>query len=131
MKAGTITNWQPSSYDEHTIEREFKQVCRDYGLNVCGGNFEIRSPHTHREVFDFDMATDWHRDVHGPFQEVHSDYIVMWSNIMPTQIKDEFGRRYDGAPGDVVVVDNSKVQHRAPKGVCRANRWFVRAHIHK
>lgn len=138
MNAKVLTNWQPSRLDAATIEREFLALCRQHGLRICGNRCEVRSPqrhYTHAQEHPDDPAYGWHQDTHGVpgtslFDRVSDQITVMWSNVLPTEVA-RGHRRLRTRDGDVLLVDNLATKHRTPKGAELANRWFVRAHVHK
>lgn len=69
-------------------------------------------------------ADFWHRDSGGsPIT------LVLWSNIRPTQVRFTDGSLLKARAGDVMLIDNVEVQHRAPSN--QRGRWFIRARLKK
>ena len=133
MNAQILCNWQPSHLDAATIKREFLQLCAARGVRLCGDSLEVRGPSDHAEARwrqYSDPAFDWHKDEGGALDRLTDRIVVMWSNVLPTEVAAGY-ERLKARDGDVLLVDNLTTRHRVPKGVEHANRWFVRGHVHK
>jgi hypothetical protein len=66
---------------------------------------------------------EWHKDDSGYGVPASIQFIV-WSNAQPTEIRLPDGSLLETKDGDVILIDNVEVEHRAP--AAQINRWFVR-----
>ena len=69
------------------------------------------------------IVSSWHHDCSG-----NSTYMIVWSSGEPTEIQDPMCNRIVGIyPFDVVMLDNTAFEHRAPQKT--EGRWFCRSHV--
>lgn len=113
-----LFNWQPPVLDRSLDER-FRERMAAAGLE-CLGLIEVRDPGRNQYI---ETPKRWHRD------DSSSELLIaMWSNVRPTEVKFADGRLLEGAEdGDVILVDNNEVEHRAPED--QTDRWFIRAYV--
>lgn len=91
---------------------------------------EVRIVHWRPPNHEWSMYSDahhleWHNDG-------IADYLIVWSNTVGTEILDPAMNIYQGAPGEVILLNNKFFKHRPPKGVSKAearNRYFARANV--
>lgn len=125
LGAKAITNWQPTRLTESVVACEWQalvgklfgiaHIARADPLNV------VRPPYHHHA----NGKCAWHFD--GASRNV---YLVMWSNLLPTMVRLADGTRLRTKRGDVLLLDNRLVEHRADKRVLTTKRrWFARAMI--
>lgn len=86
----------------------------------CLGLIEVRNPLLNS--YYTDHARGWHTDTRG------SGFMrAMWSNVRPTEVRFTDGRLLGAQDGDVILIDNSEVEHRAPED--QQDRWFIRTSV--
>lgn len=99
-------------------------------------SMEIRTPYESREAAQGFYTLDWvgknyddgwHQDNNG----VKKEYIVLWANIWPTEIRHKKTKKLvEIEIGHAVMFDNSKYEHRPPKEAAKCNhRWFSRMFV--
>jgi len=88
-----------------------------HGFKLSHRNLETRGS----EFVTDDGARSWHVDCFG-----HPLYIIMWSNVDPTELRVRGTEVIETAqPGDVVLINNKNMEHRYPPNA-RRDRMFVR-----
>ncbi len=107
---------------------EFQRSTNHHGLGL---SFTIRTPEYNRVIAesDDDIVGEWHVD--GGDVEGRPNYIAIWSNVCPTELRKFRGRTiYTLKPGHVYVFDNKYWKHRMPiqdfTPDILAKRWFAR-----
>lgn len=60
---------------------------------------------------------EWHKDEGATL-------FAVWSNILPTEVKLADGTLLTAQAGDVILINNAEVEHRAPRDW--QDRWFCR-----
>lgn len=99
-------------------------------------SMELRTPQESKEAvagfyspdFQQHYYTDgWHQDNGARIKE----YIVLWSNIWPTEIRHKKTKKLvEVEISHIVMFDNSKYEHRPPRkaALCK-HRWFSRMFV--
>ena len=111
-----LFNWKPRKLDHSLGERLRKRLIRA-GLATHKFCVEVRDPEVNQQQNA--RAQGWHQDAVGSRL-----MLVMWSNIRPTEVRYLDGSRLQLRDGDVLLVNNDEVWHRAPED--QADRWFLR-----
>lgn len=128
METKVLTNWKPSKLDNRTIRVEFTELVESLGFSVEPQyGVEARDPEAgiiaHKVS---DVGKRWHRDGTGIYQE----HVVIWSNILPTEVLLPNGSLLEAKDGDVILLENQAVMHRIPaEAVDHPDRWFARAWV--
>lgn len=137
-KTRVVTNWQPSTLDAPTVEREFAElVQRLFGPEVWGRRKTYNFPET-----GFGVCTDTGVDIHtlhGTYPFWHQDcathskhqHLICWSNKIPTLVRYPDGTMLEAKDGDVIVIDNEEVEHSPPPNTNGQGRVFARVRIRK
>lgn len=73
-------------------------------------------------------ADEWHHDG-GKFSG--PKWMLMWTNIKPTEVKLPDGTEIKLKPNVLTLVDNTVCSHRAPylPPTTQGKRWFLRQHL--
>lgn len=118
------TNWQPKKLNAQGLGSAMRHLLNKNGLEVGKFPIEIRSPKICRGVAP--LVLGWHQDTNGAARS-----IVLWSNKMPTMLRNKRSKRIIKInPKDVIIFHNKYFEHRAPRGARKAlRRWFVRHHL--
>lgn len=122
MKRRRVTrvlfNWRPRILDLSLKDR-FQRRMATAGLRL--DLMEIRHPRYSAR----NAPTYWHKDAEPyPHQR-----LAVWSNIRSTAIRFPDGDLLQTQDGDVILIDNDEVEHRAPED--HTGRWFIRASVAK
>jgi hypothetical protein len=129
-----LINWQPTRLNESTIRREFRALVRkltgDAGKWLYGYSDGVEL----RGVGACHAPQGLHRDCHDEAQ-----YLVCWSNCMPTTVVWPNGKRLKAKDGDVILINNLEVLHDSPVNkrgnhinycdCAKYERWFARVRI--
>lgn len=89
-----------------------------------------RSPE-HMWSVAIEQDQKWHRDIMAG----RSNYLIIWSNILPTEIRRHLrrnGQVYQAAPREVLMFDNDFFVHQPPQKIPQKVadcRFFARAHV--
>jgi hypothetical protein len=122
-----LANWQPSALDEETIKAEFAVLIRKL-VEQAGGVPRTRTqPCVEVRPPNQNAVNGLHRDCSGIAQ-----YIIVWSNTLPTIVRFNDGSWLKTKAGDVLLLENTEVQHDAPTShaaMWAAERWFVRVRV--
>lgn len=107
-----IGRFVPSELDAAAIERELRPL-----LPSCcqRGQLGVRLP---QGLAPHPDNLQWHRD-----QGVQ--HIVLWASEDPTEVRTAEGVRVPTAPFDLVLIDNTRAEHRQPAGTNERTRWFA------
>lgn len=111
-----IFNWKPRILD-HSLSIRLRRRLIRAGLTTHPYIVEVRDPEINQQQNA--RAQGWHQDAVGSHL-----MLVMWSNVRPTEIRFNDGTLLQVRDGDVVLVDNDEVWHRAPEN--QVDRWFCR-----
>lgn len=111
-----LFNWKPRVLD-HTLGTRLRRRLIRAGLATHPFVVEVRDPEVNAQQNA--RAQGWHQDAVGSRL-----MLVMWSNVRPTEIRFIGGGFLRCREGDVVLVNNDEVWHRAPED--QADRWFLR-----
>lgn len=84
---------------------------------------EVRSPANHAFVVANGRSTEWHNDGGLPDMAM-----VVWSNREQTEVRLKDGTILRADPGDVMLINNSIVEHRTPPKLSE-DRWFFRRYV--
>jgi hypothetical protein len=128
-----IGNYMPETYDPAVIGEKLLELTNslgmkrmpDYGAwpssswSIYDEAAEVRSPDNHVVVREHGTSHRWHRDGTG------DTAMVVWSNREGTEIKLPDGTEIQTAPGDIVALRNTVVEHRTPDKQS-PDRWFFR-----
>lgn len=82
----------------------------------------------HAEVRTLTMASsaeDWHYDGDDTDGADPNCAMVLWTSVMPTELKTPDGKIYQPNPWEIVIFNNMRVLHRRPPG-CPKHRWVFR-----
>jgi len=131
-----IANWQPKKLGIDSIQQGIAQlVVNILGLPFCPYRVEVRQPHTMLDI----APTEWHRD--GNRLRPDDIYMLLWSNVYPTEVRIDIDQSLlPVRDGDVILIENLKVEHRCPvQAIYKTkynvtpvfwfthnDRWFVR-----
>lgn len=124
----SLGRFVPSRYDGGTIGRELADWLAERGVKVHR-QIGARGPaSTIQANENTPQICDWHRDGLADPQDAAGvpsvRILALWSNGTQTQLRDESGALAAAVPGDVILVDNHRIWHRAPPS--EPGRWFVR-----
>lgn len=111
-----VFNWRPRKLD-HTLGERLRRRLIRVGLVAHPYTVEVRDPDVNKQQNA--VAQGWHRDSVGSRL-----MLVMWSNIRPTEVQFLDRSLLQLRDGDVLLVDNDEVWHRAPED--QSGRWFLR-----
>jgi len=117
MNTRVLFNWKPRSLD-HTLDQRLRSRFMKEGWYTLPSLMRLRNPALNKCIFE--EALVWHQDEPA---EVPLQFIV-WSNVRPTEIRFPDGSSLETKDGDVILIDNQEVEHRAPAN--QTDRWFVR-----
>lgn len=121
-KTRVVGNWQPSNLDKETIFVEFQvEVNRifDSSINSLSG-MTIRN---HADYAYLKERQDFHIDCPPKLTE---QWLLVWSNFAPTLVLFADGSLLKAMDGDIILIDNSSVKHRAPEDFFHPDRWLAR-----
>src|ERR1041385_7279760 len=115
-KTRVLFNWKPRSLDGSLSDRLRSRLLRAgwYTHILC---MEIRRPFADSESVIASEVYEWHKDQGAP-----SVQFIVWSNIRPTEVRFADGSLLPAKDGDVILIDNAEVEHRAPAN--SDQRWF-------
>lgn len=118
-KTRILFNWKPHQLqDVYSLKEQFQELMTTKGFTVWG--LEVRDPA--RNIALAYNNTGPHHDLPG------APFLVLWSNIRPTQVRLADGELLQGVQdGDVVLVDNFIDTHCRPAN--QQDRWFIRGFI--
>ena len=126
MKAvQVIGRWERSGLrDRKWIAHHFREWLWEHGIAVRSNlSFDIRKPGSYTTDAD---VRKWHQDGDGRNNKRRRFWLVMWSNVKPTELRLKRSKRiFEVAPGHVVLVRNDLVEHRSPTET-HEGRWFIR-----
>jgi len=152
-----LGNFQPETLDTQLIRAGLENLAYERKLRC---DFEVRAPgrpgsaeallNPQKYNFNSQVVANWHHDG-GTLgdkyrQEVPDFYILVWSNVAPTDITpyvqqwdsevSQFvptpsGETIKSEPGDLIAFSNRVFKHRVPKvfKTVAKIRWFGRAFV--
>lgn len=117
-------NWKLPSNKKY-VRREFNCALKKCGIKIDPFDIEIRSPQQNRYVAFHPSASKWHKD------GANARYEIIWSNKLPTLIREFRTKRAVLIPSNAIVVfDNIYYRHKPDsKGKKSHSRWFIRSFI--
>ena len=132
MKTQILCSWKPKEFTKESLKEEFLQKVLSFGFhpetypyNDKKYDIEVRSPAWSSRVYQPDDGAD--------IREFHKDggrkHFIVWSNIIPTEIKFQDGSTLKTKDSDMILVNNDEVLHRMPDGVAGKGRWFIRTYL--
>lgn len=113
-----LFNWKPRVLD-HSLKERFRRRMAAAGFVGLDCLIEVRSP----EYNARNTPTYWHKDA----ESYPNQKLAVWSNTRPTEIRFANGDLLQARDGDVILIDNDEVMHRAPDN--QADRWFIRTAV--
>lgn len=111
-----LFNWQPRRLG-HDLGQRFRQRLMKAGWYTLPQLVNVRWPEINAGLMS--EIKQWHHD-EGALRIV----FAVWSNIHPTEIRFPDGSLLPTRQGDVILIHNDEVEHRAPEN--QDGRWFVR-----
>jgi hypothetical protein len=112
-----IGRYVPSRLQSEIIETEIKP----YLPSCCQcERISVRTPMGIQPMYD---NMQWHQDGGGAAGT--TKHMVVWASEQPTELRTSDGVEVEVQPFDLVWFDNTKVQHRQPRGTNETARWFV------
>lgn len=104
------------------LEHHFRVWLWDHGVAIRS-KFSVTIRKPSQKPADIDIQK-WHQD--GCQGDKVRFWLVMWSDKLPTHYRLKRSKREVTVnPGDVVLVRNDLVEHRAPMDTM-PGRWFIR-----
>lgn len=104
---------------DYSLDERFRRRIWREGWCTHPLTLQVLSPERNAEKLP--ETKDWHHDDAG----YRSGFrFIVWSNTRPTEVRFADGTLLETKDGDVILIDNDEVEHRAPAD--QAGRWFVR-----
>lgn len=113
-----LFNWKPRNLS-YGIGQRLRRRLAKAGWYTLSPVVVVRWPELNAEPYVYDMVTEWHKD-----EGVNNFVFAVWSNIRPTEVRFPDGSLLPTRDGDVILIYNSEVEHRAPADP--SGRWFVK-----
>ena len=112
-EAYVLTRFHPSQLAPEVLQAEIRPL-----LPTCCQceRISVRIP---QGIEPHPDNLEWHHDGMPAY------HMVVWVNELPTQIRSSTGEEFQFEPFDLVWFDNTKAEHRQPRGTNENTRWFV------
>ena len=118
-----LDEYRPSIWKCWKIGRDLTVLTKLYGLvplKAADSRYE-RAPwhnttlhaHVRRRTLRSPDGAGWHQD--GDYGHVSMNHaIVLWSNVCPTEIRNNQGQVFQPKPYEVIIINNLAWYHRRP-----------------